>query len=221
MAINPKLTLDNAFALKSPEDSIRFYGDWADTYDADFVASTGYVYHLRVVECLTQHLSDIQGPVLDIGCGTGIVGVALRNAGIKCVDGIDISAAMLARCRAKTSDSGEPAYRNLIEADLTKKLSLPSNCYAAMISSGAFTHGHLGPESLVELWRVAAPGAICVIGINSQHYDLMGFGEAIANDVASKVISSPSFTEVAIYDAHDIDFEHADDTALILECRVL
>ena len=92
----PKLNVDDAYALETPDDSVRLYGEWADTYDAAFVSSTGYVVYQRVAELLLQQRSLINGAVLDVGCGTGIVGECLREGGIEVVDGVDLACPMLA-----------------------------------------------------------------------------------------------------------------------------
>ena len=87
MSEKKKFGLDDAYALQTPADNIRLYDAWAKTYDADFVESVGYVYFLRVVEIFLRQRSLIHGPVLDVGCGTGVVGVSLRQGGIESVDG--------------------------------------------------------------------------------------------------------------------------------------
>ena len=152
MSKKQKLNVDDAYALKTPADSVRLYGEWADTYDSDFIESVGYVVYLRIAELLLQQRSLINGAVLDVGCGTGIVGVNLREGGIEVVDGIDISPQMLAEAGKKKTKIGAPVYRNLIAADLTKSLDIPDSQYAGLISAGTFTHGHLGPDLLYELW---------------------------------------------------------------------
>lgn len=214
-----KIDLNRAYSLKTPADSKRLYADWADTYDSDFIESRGYVYHLRVVELFVNEDPQIKGPVLDVGCGTGIVGVALRDHGIEVVDGIDISPEMIAKSCDKKTEAGGSIYRNLIEADLSKSIDIEDNVYAGLISAGTFTHGHLGPESLDELWRVTAPGGVCVVGINAKHYDLLGFGDKIADDVANSRITNPEFSDVQIYSSESDESEYADDTALIVVCR--
>ena len=220
MSEKPKIELEDAFSSKTPQDNIRLYEDWAETYESDFVAAKGYVYHERVVEQMRDHMASIHGAILDVGCGTGIVGIALQQAGFDTIDGVDISPAMLAESRKKTTPDGQPVYRKLIEADLTSQVDLPDGSYAGIISSGTFTHGHLGPETMDQLWRLAEPGARCVVGINSRHYDLMGFGEKIAIDASSGVISTPELIEVAIYDSDDDQSAHSSDTALIVDCTV-
>ncbi len=214
-----RINVDDAYALESPEDNIRLYAEWADSYDSDFVSRLGYVYHQEVTRQLVERFGPEAGAVLDVGCGTGVVGVALADAGISCIDGIDISAQMLGQSRRKKSHDGRPVYRNLIEADLTKPLVIPNSQYEAIVSAGTFTHGHLGPDSLDELWRVAKPGAICVIGVNALHYESLGFEETFSKAVAAGKISEPKLVSANIYAGKSDDSDHASDKALIVVCR--
>ena len=216
-----KIRVDDAYSLETPDDNIRLYADWADSYDADFIASQGYVYHLQIAKRLTEKRADIKGAVLDVGCGTGVVGVALRAGGFPQIDGIDISPQMLEKSREKTCADGTRVYRNLIQADLAQPLDIQDNQYAALVSAGTFTHGHLGPESLDELWRIAAPGAVCVIGINAAHYKSMGFGEKLSADVASGKITGMTSIETDIYSARPGDSDHAGDKALVVISQVV
>ena len=213
-------TVDDAYALETPADSVRLYGDWAETYDEDFVQSSGYVVYLRVAEQLVKRRALIDGPVLDVGCGTGIVGVCLREGGIEIVDGVDISPPMLAEAGKKKTADGDPVYRNLIAADLTIALGISDNLYAGLISAGTFTHGHLGPDSLDELWRVAAPGAQCAIGVRTTHYESAKFDEKLSVDVADGMITKPDLVEVNMYSADASNAEHANDKAYIVVCQV-
>ena len=221
MSKKRKFNVDDAYTVKTPADSVRLYGDWADTYDSEFVEPAGYVAYLRVAELLIRQRSLINGPVLDVGCGTGIVGVSLREGGIEVVDGIDISPQMLAEAGKKKTKDDLPVYRKLITADLTNNLDIPDNQYAGLISAGTFTHGHLGPDSLDELWRVAAPGALCAIGVRSTHYVAMGFGEKLSVDVAKGTITKPDIVEVNMYSALTNNLDHAGDKALIVVCQVV
>ena len=219
MSKSEKLNVDDAYSLKTPEDSIQLYGEWAKTYDSAFVESSGYLVYRRVAEILLQQPARIDGPVLDVGCGTGIVGVQLREGGIEEIDGIDISTHMLAEAAHKKATGDRRVYRNLVAADLTKKLDLPDDQYAGLISAGTFTHGHLGPESLDELWRVAAPGAICVIGVRDTHFKAMDFEGKLSIDVADGKIGDPDIVEARMYSSQTNRTEHADDKALIVVCR--
>ena len=221
MSKKPKFDVDDAYAIKTPADSVRLYGEWADTYDAGFVEREGYVVYLRVAEILLRQRSRINGAVLDVGCGTGIVGVKLREGGIEIIDGVDISPPMLIEAGQKRSQDDVPIYRNLVEADLTNTLDLADNQYAGVVSAGTFTHGHLGPDSLDELWRVAAAGAVCAIGVRDTHYKSMDFAEKLSIDFAAGTISKPDIAVVDMYSAQACDPAHADDKALIVICQIL
>ena len=216
-----KFNVDDAYALETPADSVRLYGAWADTYDAEFVASSGYLAYLRVAEILLRQRSLISGAVLDVGCGTGIVGVRLREGGIKFIDGIDISPPMLAEAGKKKTEDGEPVYRSLIAADLAEPLDIADNQYGGLISAGTFTHGHLGPDSLDELWRVATSGARCAIGVRTTHYESMDFAAKLAVDVANGTIRKPDLVEINMYSAETNNLEHANDKAFVVVCQVV
>ena len=221
MSDKSKVYVEDEYALETPDDSVRLYGEVADTYDAELVSSTGYVVYLRVAELLLRQRSLINGAVLDVGCGTGIVGVCLREGGIEVVDGVDISAPMLAEAGKKKTKDDDPVYRKLIAADLTKRLDMPDNQYAGLISAGTFTHGHLGPDSLDELWRVAAAGAVCAISVRDTHYEAMRFGEKLSDDVANGTITKPDITEVDMYSAQTHNLAHANDKSLVVVCQVV
>lgn len=216
-----KLNVNDAYSIKTPEDSVRLYGEWAETYDTGFVDSTGYVAHLRIAEIMFGLRSQIRGAVLDVGCGTGVVGASLRECGFEVVDGIDISEAMLAEAGKKQTSAGDPVYHNLLTADLTQKLDIPDRQYAGLVSAGTFTHGHLGPDSLDELWRVAAPSAHCAICVRSTHFEAAGFGEKLSADVARGMITQPGLVEVKLYSSQSENPQHAGDTALIVVCQVV
>ena len=87
-----KIDLDDAYALKTPDDSVALYRDFAATYDQGFVTDTGYVYPREVARVFLEQAGPTDRPVLDIGAGTGLL--AEHLGGIE-TDGIDISAEML------------------------------------------------------------------------------------------------------------------------------
>ncbi|MDE0515914.1 MAG: hypothetical protein OXH43_06245, partial [Acidimicrobiaceae bacterium] len=60
-------------------------------------------------------------------------------------------------------------------ADLTGSIDLGTDSYSGLVSSGVFTHGHLGPDALAELLRVVRPGSVGVIGINASIFESNGY----------------------------------------------
>ena len=96
-----EIGVDDAYNLETPDDNRRLYAKWASTYDSDFIEANGYVYHENAVGIFLDAGGGAGGAVLDVGCGTGIVGVALGDVGEVVVDGIDISTEMLAIASTK------------------------------------------------------------------------------------------------------------------------
>ena len=163
-----KSELDEAFALQTPEDNAAFYAEWSATYDTGFAVEMDYQLPRRVAEIFAE-LTDGQGPVLDVGAGTGLVAEALAGRFNASIDALDISAKMLEVA------AGKSLYRKTILGDVTRDLDIPSRTYRGVISSGTFTHGHVGPDGLDELLRVAESGALFVIAVNAEHYVARGF----------------------------------------------
>ena len=69
--------LTDAYSVKTPEDKVDLYARWANTYESGFVADEGYVYHHGVAAAFLEHFISRNEPILDVGCGTGLVGEAL------------------------------------------------------------------------------------------------------------------------------------------------
>ncbi|MEM7268676.1 MAG: methyltransferase domain-containing protein [Pseudomonadota bacterium] len=198
--MNDDPDLGDAYALKTPEDSVRLYRNWAETYDTDFVTARGYDYPAKIAALYAER-NNGDAPVLDVGCGTGLVAEVLS---VRPMDGVDISPEMLSVAKGKAH------YRHLIEADLTASLPLPDGAYGGFISVGTFTHGHVGPEALDELARVAGPGALFVLGVNAEVFEELNFAAKIAGMEASGLITAVEIVEGPIY-AEDADHDHADD----------
>ena len=77
-------SLEAAYAVETPDENRRLYAEWASSYEETFVAAKAYRYHLHVADTLVAHVRPA-GPTLDVGCGTGVVGVALRERGVSCL----------------------------------------------------------------------------------------------------------------------------------------
>jgi SAM-dependent methyltransferase len=186
-----KPDLEAAYGLDSPDANQRLYRDWATTYDEDFARRSGYRFARLIADAFQD--AGGKGPVLDAGCGTGLVADHLPSELV--IDGVDISPEMLVEAKCKGR------YRELIEADLTKPLPIPSTSYAGLTSSGTFTHGHVGPEAIRELLRVLQPDAVCAISGNPAFFEEAGFEATFNALVEDHAISRPTFLDERIYDA--------------------
>ena len=96
------------------------------------------------------------------------------------------------------------AYRNLICLDLSREEDYPELRYSALISSGTFTFGHLGPSELVKMLTLCEPNSACFIGVNAEHFVSGGFGHAFEELQISEIISDFEIIPVRIYDDEEI-----------------
>lgn len=200
--------LQRAYKLGAPDTHVDFYRDFAESYDTTYAASLGYIYPLGIVSALAGQQRPT-GAILDIGCGTGLVATAIRKADPAAViDGVDISPDMLGKARLKGD------YRDLLEADLTADFSHVPTDYAAIVSAGLFTFGHLGPELIRDMITLCKPGAVAALGVNSIFFAAQGFQGVLDDLEADGMIGSVTLNEVSIYDGRDPS--HRDDTAMIL-----
>lgn len=204
----PKPDLDTAYALNSLDDTKRMYSDWAETYDQSFAQDMDFVVPARVAEAYDA--SGAGGPVLDFGCGTGLVGAALAQLDIGPVDGADLSPQMLAVAARKG------VYRELIEGDVLDGYALPHGPYAGIVSSGTFTNGHVGPDAIDALLMLARPGAQFALSINSQHFRAAGF--AAKFETLKGRIQSLTLPETRFYGPGNTG-PHKDDTGFIATFR--
>jgi predicted TPR repeat methyltransferase len=149
--------------------ALALYARWAGDYDAD-TASYGYVGPARAASVLARVGLPRSAAILDVGCGTGLVGSALAAEGFGTIDGTDISPEMIAIARAKG------VYRDLSLDDLLVGLGHPTGSYDAIISVGTF--GPLGPPALGECLRVTRAGGLLAISVNEIWYEERGFAEA-------------------------------------------
>ncbi|MEY4984561.1 MAG: hypothetical protein RIR62_2827 [Pseudomonadota bacterium] len=198
--------LGTAFSIRSPEDCLRVYRDWAASYDSGFAAGMDYLLPAHVAGAFLA--AGGQGPVLDVGAGTGLLAEALRAQGFAgAVDAIDLSDAMLARAAEKG------LYRALCTGDITRPLAMGG--YRGIVSSGTFTRGHVGPVALGHLLAVADAGAQFALSINAAVYAENGFDRALAG--LGGRITGLQLLEVEIYGAgaRRIDPDHAGDRALV------
>ena len=202
--------LEAAYSIQTPDDNRRVYSAWAETYDKTFAQDMDYRMPAVIAELYRQ--SGGAGNVLDIGAGTGLVAKFLGDLGIGPIDGTDISPEMLVVAGKKR------LYRRLFEGDVTQRLDAPDGAYDGIVSAGTFTLGHVGPEAIDELLRVAAPGARFALSINAKHYEKAGFKAKL--DSIQGQMTDFALPEAAIY-GENAAGDHASDSAFVALFRKL
>lgn len=168
--------LGAVYGASASDEVARIYDEWANTYDAE-MAAAGYRHPSICLALLARHLPRGAGPLLDAGAGTGLIGEWLGILGYGPVEGLDVSAGMLAVAKAKG------VYAALHQAALGDELPFESGQFAGIVSTGVFTTGHVGAEALPELIRVCSKGGVIVLTVKDAIWE-GGFQAAVARLVS-------------------------------------
>ena len=204
-----KPSLQNAYDLKSPDDNVELYSAWAETYDNDFIEDMQYKLHFSVAEEFV--LNGGKGLILDVGAGTGALAQALLQKGKFSIEATDISEEMLKVAEPKK------IYKRSFLSDLTKEIPVENDIYDGVVSSGTFTHGHVGPSAMVELVRVTKPGGLVTISVNEKHWIALNFENEV--EKLNKYVRNYTLKKISIY-GEQSTHDHKDDKAIILTIKV-
>ncbi len=183
------------YAAKDSAEQASAYAEWAGSYD-EAMAESGYVSPPILAAQLAGYCPAGQSTILDVGCGTGLGGIALCAAGFKILDGTDISEAMMAEASKKD------IYRDLFAADLLAGIPASSNTYDGAFSTGTFTLGHVGPQAISEVIRVLKPGGVFCLTVSDQAWIEQGYEKSLP-DLAKGCF------DIAADEIHDHVVSHA------------
>ena len=131
-------------------ETARKYDAHSEGYDLTNPARK-YFSPSRMARMLVRVVPDPELPVLDLACGTGLMGQALAGMGHRNMLGSDISPAMLDAAREKA------IYRDLTLADLHGPLPFPSESFAGIACVGAFYEGLVHPRALLHILPLLRP----------------------------------------------------------------
>ena len=153
-----KRFLEGAYDLSDAATTRDFYDDWAASYDAE-IAENGYATPRRCAEALMAAAGP-GDPVLDLGCGTGLSGVALAAAGFTVIDGAEPSAEMRARAEARG------AYRAVHRIEPEDPLPFGRGTYSHVVAAGVISPGHAPPETVDKALAILPRGGCLVFSLN-------------------------------------------------------
>ncbi|KAM6995251.1 methyltransferase-like protein 27 [Tautogolabrus adspersus] len=142
-----------------PQERMTFYDSWAPTYEQDSEA-INYSAPNMVVDFLNSNLpgsrEDVK--VLDVACGSGLVGKLMSELGFRNFVGVDGSKGML----ELAAQSG--LYQDLRLALLgTEPLPAQTGAFDLVVIVGALRDGFVPVSVIRELWQAAKPGGyVCM-----------------------------------------------------------
>lgn len=97
--------------------------------------------------------------VLDIGCGTGLIGKYLAKRGFRNIVGLDVSTLMLDKAKTKG------VYKELVEHDLFEPEQFPGHLkddFDIVCASGLINNNHMDGSLFEDMMRSAKKGALII-----------------------------------------------------------
>lgn len=174
--------VDAAMSMEGDVDALRdYYDSWAGSYDDDLGREryelTDQVARLLAevvamdrgepIDGLTVDPGSPDASVLDVGCGTGLIGARLAADGYTTIDGIDLSEAMVEVAAARG------CYREL-RAGIDITAPLPSDLVGAhdvVCVGGVFTVGHVPPSALAAVAAMTRLGGLLIVTTRKAYHD--------------------------------------------------
>ena len=155
------LFLKRAYRLKNQQDTLSMYGDWAATYNQT-MKDHDYQSPQRIVEALLRHCADKSVAIFDVGCGTGLSGMALAEVGFSQIDGSDVSSEMIEIARQLPG-----VYRQLTCVTLDDPFPFPDGAYQVITAMGVIADQHAPPRTIGQLLNKLHAGGLLIFSLNN------------------------------------------------------
>jgi SAM-dependent methyltransferase len=140
-------------------DARAGYAEWASTYEQTVVDAMD----IALLEQLTEPSWHTTRRAADLGCGTGRTGVWLARHGVASIDGVDLTAEMLAVARSRG------VHANLVEGDAAST-GLDAEAYDLVIACLVDEHLDDLHPFYREAWRLGEAGACFVLVVYHPHF---------------------------------------------------
>ncbi len=151
--------LSRAYDLKSVTDTQKFYSDWARTYDAE-VLENGYATPERCAKALAGFTPDQDLAILDVGCGTGLSGKFLSEAGFTRIDGCELNPEMLEVAKTRN------VYNRLWQSTVENPFPFEDGAYDAITAIGVIGTGGAPVTLLYDMLSKLQSGGFAVFSFN-------------------------------------------------------
>lgn len=138
----------------------KLFDHYADYFDQHLQQTLGYRTPVDIVAMLDQHAKPAEGwRVLDLGCGTGLVGEALSGRARSLI-GVDLSEKMLERARSRG------CYAQLACADVLQHMRQTEEASVdVIIAADVFIYVGKLDELIGQAHRVLPPGGLLAFSV--------------------------------------------------------
>ncbi|MEO8714531.1 MAG: methyltransferase domain-containing protein [Acetobacteraceae bacterium] len=152
-------------AERAPADYVRTVFDgYADRFETHLI-SLGYRIPGLMRAALLRHATlvdgDRIGPVLDLGCGTGLVAVALLDLPFGPITGIDLSTKMLAGA------AGKRLYADLREDEILHALDVDPTLWGIVLAADVLCYFGALEEVMTAVRRRLAPDGLFLLSVET------------------------------------------------------
>jgi predicted TPR repeat methyltransferase len=186
-----RLGVGESLAALSPAYVKALFDGYASRFERHLVNGLGYVGPALVRDALPA-IPERFAVALDLGCGTGLMGAALRDR-VDHLTGIDLSPGMLALARAKTWRD-RPLYDRLIEGDLSVILAeVPQASADLCLAADVLIYVADLERFLAAIGRVLRPGGLAAVTVQSHD----GSGSILGEDGRYAHADAPIATSAA------------------------
>lgn len=121
-----------ALGGKAAENDCAYAQKLFDHFAGSYDATLRQIQYALPQE-ISRRLGNVQGKILDLGCGTGLLGECLKTSENR-ITGIDLSAEMLKRAKTKN------IYEQLIKTDIISYLSAPHPSFDQITAADVFCY---------------------------------------------------------------------------------
>lgn len=141
------------------------FNHYAPHFDTHLTGALRYDMPQRIAQAIASHAAPAAADgvqrLLDLGCGTGLVGQALPEQGFELV-GVDLASGMLERARLRQR------YQRLVQADLVGMMQgEPDGSHDIVTSADVFIYVGNIDASVQEVRRLLKPGGLFVFSVES------------------------------------------------------
>ena len=163
------------------QDNIKeHYDELCTNYEAIYLKA-GFHDPLKCAE-LANETVELTGKtaatadVIDMGCGTGLVGKYLHDFGFRSIVGVDASKGML-----KEAEESKPGvHKELVELFLGSPATYPENLrdrFDIVTASGILADNHLDNSVFEEFLLTLRKGGIACFATRTEYLTKYGYGE--------------------------------------------